>query len=84
MEQLGADMSAHRSRSRDGLAGFEFAPVVTWCEEARPACCCSPGRRLLHHDLGQASIEGSEADLMTSSAAVRDQMRVWLEKRFGG
>ena len=83
MEQLGVDMSAHRSKSLDELAGIEFDYVVTVCDAAREACPYFPGRQVLHHNFTRPSDQGSQAEIMASYAGVRDELQAWIEKQFG-
>ena len=83
MEQLGVDISAHRSKSLDELAGMEFDYVVTVCDAAREACPYFPGRQVLHHNFTKPSDKGSEEEIMASYAGVRDELRTWIEKQFG-
>ncbi len=83
MEQLGVDMSAHRSKSIDEFKDMEFDYVVTVCDTARETCPYFPGRNVLHHSFTGALTEGSEEEILSSFAKVRDEIRSWIEEQFG-
>ena len=44
MQELGVDISGHRSKSVDEFAGQEFDYVITVCDSAREACPVFDGR----------------------------------------
>ena len=43
MAEVGIDLSGHRSKGVDELAGLEFEWVFTVCDNAREACPVLPG-----------------------------------------
>src|SRR5688500_5336857 len=43
MNEIGIDISGHRSKSADELAGTSFDLVVTVCDSARETCPVYPG-----------------------------------------
>lgn len=83
MEQLGVDMSSHRSKSLDEFKDADFDYVVTVCDVAKETCPYFPGRVVLHHSFSSASTEGSEEDIIASFAGVRDEIKAWIENQFG-
>lgn len=83
LEQLGVDMSAHRSKSIDDFKDVEFDYVVTVCDIAKETCPYFPGRQVLHHSFSSASSEGSEEEILASFGRVRDEIQTWLEDQFG-
>lgn len=83
MEQLGADMSSHRSKSLDEVKDIDFDYVVTVCDVARETCPYFPGRTVLHHSFSSASTGGSEEEILASFAGVRDEIKAWIENQFG-
>ncbi|NMC28069.1 MAG: arsenate reductase ArsC, partial [Syntrophomonadaceae bacterium] len=64
MEQLGADMSSHRSKILDEFKEMDFDYVVTVCDQAKESCPYFPGRTVLHHNFPKPSTEGSEAEIV--------------------
>lgn len=83
MEQLGVDMSRHRSKSLDEFKDVEFDYVVTVCDIAKETCPYFPGRHVIHHSFSGASSEGSEEEVLASFGRVRDEIRAWIEEQFG-
>ncbi len=83
MEELGADMTGHRSKNINELNGIDFDYVVTTCDEARETCPYFPGRQVIHHSFSKASKQGTEAEIMASFRSVRDEIKEWIEQQFG-
>jgi arsenate reductase len=83
MEQLGVDMSSHRSKSLDEFKDMEFDYVITVCDVAKETCPYYPGRHVLHHSFSSASTEGSDEEILASFAWVRDEIKAWIEEQFG-
>lgn len=83
MEQLGVDMSTHRSKNIEEFKDMVFDYVVTVCDSAKETCPFFPGRNIIHHSFTSASSEGSEEDILASFVRVRDEIRAWLEEQFG-
>jgi len=83
MEQLGVDMSSHRSKSIDEFMDKEFDYVVTVCDVAKETCPYFPGRNVLHHSFSSASGEGGEEEILASFAGVRDEIKTWIIEQFG-
>lgn len=80
MEQIGVDMSSHRSKSLEEFKDTEFDYVVTVCDVAKETCPYFPGRKVLHHSFSSASSEGSEEEILASFARVRDEIRAWIKE----
>jgi arsenate reductase len=80
MAELGIDISHHRSKSVDDLAGEQFDLVVTVCDQAQEQCPLFPGETEVIHvgfpDPGKAT--GSEGEIMATFRQVRDAMREQL------
>jgi arsenate reductase (thioredoxin) len=76
MRELGLDISGHRSKSLEELAGERFDIVVTTCEEAKEACPFFPGaRQTLHWDLPDPSaVPGDEETRLDAFREVRDEL----------
>jgi len=84
MEQIGVDMSRHRSKSIEEYADVTFDYVVTVCDQARESCPFFPGRQVLHRNIPSALSSGSEEEVLASWVRVRDEIKVWIEGQFGG
>jgi len=83
MSELGIDLSQHRAKSVDELAGEEFDLVVTVCDRAQQQCPIFPGDTEVIHvgfpDPARAT--GSEEEIMAAFREVRDAMREHLVPR---
>jgi len=77
MAELGIDISGHRSKAVDDLAGEQFDLVITVCDSAREQCPYFPGpTRKLHVSFPDpAPASGSEAEIMAAFRQVRDDLR---------
>lgn len=89
MNELGIDISAHRSKSVDEFSGQSFDIVLTVCDHAKETCPIFPGRATrLHHGFSDpAAITGSEAERLAAFRMVRDELREYLRdvaRKFAG
>jgi arsenate reductase (thioredoxin) len=77
MGELGIDISHHRSKSVDDLAGERFDLVITVCDQAQEQCPLFPGdTEVLHVSFPDpAKATGSEEDILTVFRRVRDDIR---------
>jgi len=83
MAELGIDISGHRSKSVDDLAGEAFDLVITVCDQAQQQCPIFPGETEVMH-VGfpdPAKATGTEAEVMAAFRRVRDDMRAHLIPR---
>ena len=76
MEELGIDISAHRSKHLDEFLNQDVETVITVCGNADQACPAFPGQVNRHHwgfdDPAHAT--GSEADQLQVFRRVRDEI----------
>jgi arsenate reductase len=84
MAEAGIDISQHRSKGVNELAGLDFDFVVTVCDNARERCPVFPGaKRLLHagFDDPPALARDIEPDreVLDIYRRVRDEIRVFVE-----
>jgi arsenate reductase len=80
MAELGIDISQHRSKSVDDLAGEQFDLVITVCDQAQEQCPLFPGDTEIMH-VGfpdPAKATGTEAEIMAAFRQVRDALRAEL------
>jgi arsenate reductase (thioredoxin) len=80
MAELGIDISSHRSKAVDDLAGEAFDLVITVCDQAQQQCPIFPGETEVMHagfpDPAKAS--GTEAEVLAAFRQVRDAMRAQM------
>ena len=77
MSELGIDISSHRSKSVDKLAGEHFDLVITVCDQAQEQCPLFPGETEVMH-VGfpdPAKATGTEEEIMAVFRQVRDALR---------
>ena len=80
MQELGIDISGHRSKSVDEFAGQSFDYVLTVCDNAKESCPIFPGNTAtIHHAFEDpAAFQGSDQDRVALFRSVRDQIREYL------
>lgn len=80
MSELGIDISHHRSKSVDALAGEQFDLVITVCDQAQEQCPIFPGETEVMH-VGfpdPAKATGTEEEILAAFRQVRDALREQL------
>jgi arsenate reductase len=81
MEEIGVDISAHRSKHVDEFAGQQFDYVLTVCDNANESCPVLPGQgERLHRSFEDpAVLQGSEQQRLAKFRRVRDEIRDYLQ-----
>lgn len=86
MEEIGIDISRHRSKSLDEFLSQDVETVITVCGKADQACPVFPGQVNRHHwgfdDPAHAG--GSDDEKMAVFRRVRDEMRGVFEAYAAG
>ena len=82
MNEIGIDISGHRSKSVDAFAGQESDYVITVCDNANQQCPVFPGRtNRLHWSFDDpATAEGDELARLAVFRRVRDEIHERLQK----
>jgi arsenate reductase len=77
MEELGIDISHHRSKGLEEFADQKFDYVITLCSQANEACpVFFGGTQKMHMDFpNPAAVQGSEEEKKSAFRQVRDQIR---------
>ena len=85
MNEIGIDISAHRSKSIDEFTGQEFDYVITVCDNANEHCPVFPGQtERIHWSFEDpADVQGDEQQRLSVFRKVRDQIRERL-REFAG
>ena len=82
MEEIGIDISGHRSKSVDEFSGQQFDYIITVCDNARELCPIFPGSgERIHHNFADPAA-ASPVEQPEKFRIVRDQIRLWLETQF--
>ena len=81
MKEVGIDITSHRSKRVDELAGQDFDYVLTVCDHAKESCPVFFGKATrLHHSFNDpAAVEGSEEKRLGEFRRVRDELRSYLK-----
>ena len=77
MQELGVDITSHRSKSVDEFTSQAFDYIITVCDNARETCPVFPGGATrLHWSFSDpAAVGGTDADKLAAFRQVRDQIR---------
>jgi arsenate reductase len=82
MDEIGIDISRHRSKSVDEFVGQDFDYIITVCDNAKETCPVFSGKaRRIHknfEDPPTASV-GDHNSRMAIFRRVRDELRDWLK-----
>ena len=84
MEEIGIDISDHRSKNVKSFVDQAFDVVITVCGHAKETCPFFPGgKKRIHRGFEDpSSFEGSEEETLAAFRRVRDEIREWIEKEF--
>jgi arsenate reductase len=83
MQEIGIDISYHRSKSVDEFAGQEFDYVITVCDNAKESCPIFPGKAERIHQSFEdppAPGVGDDEHRLAIFRRVRDEIRKWLNE----
>ncbi len=85
LAEIGIDISGHRAKSIDEFAGQSFDFVVMVCGDSEAECPFfpGPGERIHHGFPDPAACTGTEVEIRTCFRRSRDEIRAWIEERFG-
>ncbi len=78
MNEVGIDISNHRSKSVNEFAGQQFDYVITVCDNAKESCPIFAGSgERLHHSFEDPA-NAPDGEKLQTFRRVRDQIRHWL------
>ena len=82
MNEVGIDISTHRSKSIDEFTGHEFDYVITVCDNANEHCPVFPGQtKRIHWSFEDpAAAPGDEPQRLSVFRRVRDEIRERLRE----
>lgn len=85
MQELGIDISGHRSKSAAEFVGQPFDYIITVCDHANETCPVFSGEaERIHHSFEDppAPGVGSDDERLAIFRRVRDEIRAWLQQTF--
>jgi arsenate reductase len=85
MQEIGIDISGHRSKRIDEFFGKEIGTVVTVCDSAQGACPFFPGaQEVIHQSFPDPSASrGTGEEVLAVFRHVRDEITRWIDSTFG-
>ncbi len=85
MQEIGVDISGHRSKLLDEFFGKGIETVVTVCDSAQGACPFFPGaKKVIHQSFPDpSSFKGSDEEVRAGFRKVRDEIIRWIDATFG-
>jgi arsenate reductase len=85
MEEIGIDISHHRSKALFEFFDLAIDFVVTVCDSVHAVCPMFPGaKRVIHVSFPDPSgAIGSEEDQMKIFRQVRDEIIIWIDEHLG-
>ena len=86
MQEIGIDISGHRSKTMDEFAGVKFDYVITLCGDANEKCpLFFGGVERMHIGFSDpAKATGSDEEIMAEFRRVRDEIKITLLEFFEG
>jgi len=82
MQEIGIDISGHRSKSVEEFIGQEFAYIITVCDNAKETCPIFPGKaERIHQSFEDPPAPGAKSPEETLAVfrRVRDEIREWMK-----
>ena len=85
MNELDIDISSHTSKSVNDFLDMEIDQVITVCDNANETCPFFPGgKERIHKSFPDPSTAtGSEDEKLARFREVRDEIKKWIDVRFG-
>jgi len=85
MQEIGVDISRHRSKHIREFEGREMDVVVTVCDSANAACPFFPwAKETVHQGFPDpGALEGSADEILAGFRETRDAITRWIDRYFG-
>jgi arsenate reductase len=85
MREIGIDISGHRSKTVDSVAGMTFDLAVTLCDRAHSLCPVVPAaKKTIHRGFADPHLTpGSDDKILEGYRRVRDEIAKWIDSKFG-
>jgi arsenate reductase len=85
MQEIGIDISHHRSKTIDEFRGISFDLAVTLCDNAHVVCPFIQGaKKTIHHSFSDPHLTpGSNEEILDGYRKVRDEIAAWIDVEFG-
>jgi arsenate reductase len=85
MQEIGINISHHRSKTLDEFRGVSFDIAVTLCDNAHSVCPIIPGaKKTIHHGFSDPHlVPGTHETILDGYRRVRDEIANWIDVEFG-
>ena len=85
MQEIGIDISHHRSKTLEEFGGTSFDLAVTLCNNAHAICpLVSSAKKTIHHGFADPhQIPGTDETILDGYRRVRDEIADWIDGEFG-
>ena len=85
MQEIGLDISHHRSKTLDEMSGMTFDLAVTLCNRAHQVCpVVTFAKKTIHYGFPDPHLTpGSDEEVLEGYRNVRDMITVWIGTTFG-
>jgi arsenate reductase (thioredoxin) len=86
IQEIGIDISRHRSKSLEEFRSIPIDIVVTVCDRAHELCPIFPyAKKNLHNGFRDPhAYGGSEEEILAAYRSVRNEIAAWIDTTFGG
>jgi arsenate reductase len=84
MQEIGIDISHHRSKTLAEYSGASFDFAVTLCDNAHAICpVVSGAKKTIHHGFADPHLTpGTDEDILEGYRRVRDEIADWIDDEF--
>jgi arsenate reductase len=84
MQEVGIDISHHRSKTLAEFEGTPFDRAITLCDNAHAVCpMVSGARKTIHHGFSDPHLTpGTEEEVLDGYRKVRDEISAWIDTTF--
>ena len=82
MQEIGVDISGHRSKSLNEIAGREMDVAVIVCDAAKSACPFFPWAKVTLHAIFRNPKEfaGTDDEIINGFREIRDEITGWIDR----
>jgi len=85
MQEIGIDISHHRSKTLDEMSGITFDLAVTLCDRAHQVCpVVTFAKKTIYYGFPDPHLTpDSDEEVLEGYRNVRDMITVWIDTTFG-
>jgi arsenate reductase len=85
MQEIGIDISQHRSKILAEYDGVPFDLAVTLCDNVHAVCPVVPGaKKTIHRGFADPHLTpGTDEEVLDGYRKVRDEIAAWIDPTFG-